>query len=91
MKLVRVIWEDACDLDDGPWTFRKDAKASEPVIFHQVGYLHEITAEAVVLTACVGVDQMGVRSRIPAGMVKSIVELVEGEPVKIPKRRKVSK
>jgi hypothetical protein len=87
MKPVLCVWEDASDLDDGPWTFRKDAKPSEPVIFHQVGYLYEITADAVVLTQCVGVDQMSPRTRIPAGMVRSLVELTEGTPVKIPKKR----
>jgi hypothetical protein len=88
MRLVKLVWEDAGDLDDGPWTFRADARPSEPFIFHQLGYLYELTADAVVLTSCVGADQMGVRSRIPIGMVRSLIELTEGAPVKIPKRRK---
>lgn len=87
MKLVKVVWEDAQDLDDGPWAYRKDAKPSEPCIFHQVGYLYELTPEAVVLTHCVGDEQMAPRSRIPAGMVKSLVELKEGQPVKLPRKR----
>ncbi len=88
MKAVLCVWEDAGDLDDGPWVFRKEVKPSEPFIFHQVGYLHELTPEAVVLTSCVGAEQMGVRSRIPIGMVRSLVELKEGVPVKIPKKRR---
>jgi hypothetical protein len=36
----------------------------------------------------VGEDQMGPRTRIPIGMVRKLVELTEGEPVKIPKQRK---
>jgi hypothetical protein len=91
MKLVHLCWEDAGDLDEGPWTFRADAKPSTPFIFHQVGFLYELTPEAVVLTACVGEEQMGPRSRIPMGMVKSLTELTAGEPVAIPKRRKPRK
>jgi hypothetical protein len=87
MKPVLLIWEDAGDLDEGPWTERKEAKPSEPFIFHQVGYLYELTPEAVVLTQCVGTDQMSPRTRIPIGMVRSLVELNEGQPVKIPKKR----
>jgi hypothetical protein len=91
VKIVACVWEDAGELDEGPWTFRVDAKPSTPFIFHQVGYLYELTPEAVVLTACMGEEQMGPRSRIPMGMVKSLTELVNGEPVAIPKRRKPRK
>ncbi len=91
MKLVVCIWEDAGDLDDGPWVFRAAVTKSTPFIFHQVGYLHELTADAVVLTACMGEHQMGVRSRIPMGMVKSLIELTEGEPVKIPKKARTKR
>jgi len=90
MKLVHCIWEDACELDEGPWTNRK-ADPSTPTIFHQVGYLYELTPHAVVLTACVGEEQMGPRTRIPIGMVRRLIELTEGEPVKIPKQRKARK
>jgi hypothetical protein len=86
MKLVQCIWEDAAELDGGPWADRKGAQPSTPTIFHQVGYLYELTHDAVVLTACVGEDQMGPRTRIPRGMVRSLVELTLGEPVKIPKK-----
>lgn len=91
MKVVLLVWEDAAELDEGPWTFRADAKPSAPVIFHQVGFLFELTPEAVVLTACVGEEQMGTRSRIPMGMVRSLTELTPGEPVAKPKRRKPRK
>ena len=88
MTPVLLVWEDAHDLDDGPWTDRKEAKPSEPCIFHQVGYLYELTHEAVVLTQCVGDEVMSPRTRIPIGMVRSLVELTEGSPVKIPKKRR---
>ena len=91
MKLVKVVWQDAADADAGPWVDRATAGPIVPCIFHQVGYLYELTAEHVVLTACVGREQMGVRSQIPSGMVKSIVELIEGDPLKIPKRRRAKK
>lgn len=86
MKLVKVVWQDAADMDEGPWVERATAEPAEPYIFHQVGYLYSITSEIVVLTACVGKEQMGIRSQIPAGMVKSIVELTEGAIVKIPRK-----
>ncbi len=91
MKLVCCIWEDAADIDEGPWAQREDAKPSTAVIFHQVGYLYELTPDAVVLTACIGEEQMGPRSRIPMGMVRSLTELLHGEPVAIPKRRRPRK
>jgi hypothetical protein len=91
VKLVCLVWEDAGDLDEGPWAWRSEAKPSTPFIFHQVGYLYELTPDAVVLTACMGEDQMGPRSRIPIGMVRSLTELLHGEPVAIPKRRKPRK
>jgi hypothetical protein len=88
MKIVRCVWEDAAELDEGPWADRHEAEPNKPVIFHQVGYLYEIAPEAVVMTACVGEDQMGPRTRIPIGMVRELVELAPGEPVKIPRKRK---
>jgi hypothetical protein len=91
MKLVLVVWEDAADTDTGPWVDRKDAAKVQPVIFHQVGWLYELTPSMVVLTAAVGEEQMGVRSQIPMGMVRKLVELTEGLPVKIPKQRRVKK
>ena len=88
MKRVEVVWEDASDLDEETWVPRAGASKPEPTIFHQIGYLYELAPDAVTLTACVGSDHMAGRSRIPAGMVKSIRELIEGEPVKIPKRKR---
>lgn len=91
MKRVVCVWEDASDLDDGPWTPRKDAAKAEPTIFHQVGYVFELTPDALVLTACVGDEHMAPRSRIPLGMIRSLIELVEGDPVKLPKKKRTTK
>lgn len=86
MKVVHLVWEDAGDLEQGPWTYREDAGPSKPFIFHQVGYLYELTPDAVVLTACIGEHQMAPRTRIPRGMVRSLTELKPGKPVAIPRR-----
>jgi hypothetical protein len=91
MKMVHVVWEDAAQLDEGPWAFRADMKPSTPTIFHQIGYVLELTPDAVVLIACVGDELTDPRSRIPMGMVRSLTELTHGEPVAIPKRRKPRK
>lgn len=83
MKLVKVIWEDAGDMDEGPWVYKAEAKPTEAIIFFQVGWLFEHTAEAVVLTPCMGEHQMGVRSRIPIGMVRKMIELTDGADIPI--------
>jgi hypothetical protein len=88
MKIALVVWEDASEADAGPWVDRSTAPPAEPIVFHQVGFICSITSTEVVLTACVGEHQMGTRTRIPAGMVRQITELVSGEPIAIPKKRK---
>ena len=88
MKLVLAIWEDASDADEGVWVDRAGLTEAEPVIFHQVGWVYTLTSTELVLTHCVGKHQIAPRSRIPAGMIRSLVELTEGEPVKIPKRKR---
>ena len=88
MKPVKVIWEDASAADDETWVAREGIADAKPIIFHQVGYLFKLTATEVVLTECVGEDHISARTRIPIGMVKTILELNEGNPVKVPKRRK---
>ena len=90
MRVVLCVWEDASEADDGPWAAR-DAKPAEVILFHQVGYVFSLTAAELELTSCVGEHQMAPRTRIPIGMVRKLVELTEGEPVKIPKQRKARK
>jgi hypothetical protein len=91
MRLVLCVWEDASDVDEGPWTDRAGAKPGEPVVFHQVGYVFALTSECIEMTCSVSVDHMAPRSRIPIGMVRKLVELTEGVPVKIPRTRKARK
>lgn len=88
MKAVLCIWEDCNEVDEGPWVDRGTAPEPVPIIFHQVGFLYCITSTEVVLTSCIGVHQMGVRTRIPAGMVRCITELISGEPIALPKKRR---
>lgn len=88
MRRVVVVWEDASDADDGPWVDRGTAAPAEAIIFHQVGFVQSMTSTEIVLTACVGVHQMGARTRIPAGMVRSIIELVDGKPISLPRPRR---
>ena len=91
VKLVLCVWEDASDVDIGPWVAREGAPEHEATIFHQVGYIVDLTPDFLLLTHAVSNEQMAVRSRIPIGMVRRLVQLTEGEPVKIPKRRKAPK
>jgi len=91
MKPVHVVWEDCSEADIGPWVDRASAPPAEVIVFKQVGFLLEMTAAEVILTSCIGEHQMGVRTRIPAGMVRSIVELIDGTALSIPKKRKRTK
>jgi len=88
MKMALVVWEDASEADEGTWVDRKSAPEAEKIVFHQVGFIYAHTPTELVLTSCVGEHQMSPRTRIPAGMVRSIVELVAGEPVPAPKRKR---
>lgn len=93
MRLVRVVWEDASIVDDGTWVQKDNLPIPKVVIFNQVGWLFDLTAEHVVLSSCVGDDLIGPRDRIPIGMVKSITEFDQaaGTAVPIPKKRRARK
>lgn len=88
MRRVLCVWEDASDLDEGTFIERKDAPEPKATIFHQVGFLMSISASELILLSVIGDELMGVRTRIPAGMVRMLTELVDGEPIALPKRRK---
>ena len=88
MRMALVVWEDASEADSGPWVDRGTAPEAETIIFHQVGFIYSMTPAAVVLTSCVGEHQMSTRTRIPAGMVRSITELVSGAVIALPKRKR---
>ena len=88
LRPVLVIWEDASDADSGPWVHVEGMPEAEPVIFQQLGFLVKLTSTEVVLTQAVGKEQIANRTRIPAGMIRRIVEVKEGTPIAIPKKRK---
>jgi hypothetical protein len=75
--LVLVQWEDATELDAGPWTHEitHEYKPDEAVM-QSVGFLLHESKHGVVLTAAWsdgGV--LGRRDQIPRGMIRKIVRL----------------
>lgn len=90
LRLVRVIWEDASIVDEGTWVAKEGMKTPDVIVFDQVGWLFELTDAHVVLSSCVGKDLIGPRDRIPAGMVRSIMEFDQaaGSAVPIPRKRR---
>ena len=90
MKLVMVEWEDASVVDSETWVHKEGMAPAPAVVFHTVGWLHELTHEAVVLTDTTGKDHIGPRQRIPAGMVRRITEFGpdNGTPLLIPKKKR---
>lgn len=83
MKLVLVTWEDASE-EGGVWIDMQAAEPLEVVVFEQVGWLMSHTATEVVLSCTLQEGRKGLmsrRTRIPTGMVRSIVELTPGNPV----------
>jgi len=90
-RLVYIEWEDASSVDlTTGWVYREGAPPPDVRVFKQVGFLLELTPEAIVLTAALDEHQMGPRTRIPAGMLRHLVELdiALGAPLKIPKKRR---
>lgn len=93
MKPVLIVWEDA-SAESGPWVHADEAGSMPIKVFHQVGWLLSMTSTEVVLSQAIEPDGKGLmaaRERIPAGMIRSIVELTPGEPVKLPRRKSVRK
>ncbi len=89
-KLVLVEWEDASVVDDDTWVHRETAPKAEPVIFQQVGWLIEVTAEHLVLASCLSHEIMSARDRIPRGMVRSVhvFDPAFGKAYRLPRPRK---
>jgi len=87
MRPVYVEWEDASGVDSsGGWVFREGAPAPSKVIFKHLGFVVSQDDEALVLTEAHSQDQMSPRTRIPAGMVRVLVEL--GPAIKRGTRKK---
>lgn len=75
MQLVYIEWEDASAADDSTWVDIADAPPAEKILFRQAGFLVDADHEALVLTEAIGRYQMAPRTRIPLGMVRSLVYL----------------
>ncbi len=78
--LVLVEWEDATQLDAGPWADNEPV-AYKPKVFQQVGFLLSDTAEGVILTHAWSDNLVATRDQIPRGMVRSV------QPLRIQKGR----
>lgn len=72
--LVLVEWEDATQLDSGPWA-DNETPAYTPKLFQQVGFLLSDTPEGVILTHAWSDNLVATRDQIPRGMVRSIQHL----------------
>lgn len=78
MKLVYVVWEDACELDDAPWGVHTEDFVYEPTLCRQVGFLLYDGPEGVVISNGVMLDGIVARrNQIPRGMIRSIEWLTE--------------
>lgn len=75
MRLVKVIWEDACEVDGTPWAFVAEDEIYESKLVTQVGYVVQETDKHIVLTHALTTDQVARRNLIPRGMVKEVIEL----------------
>jgi hypothetical protein len=71
MRLVEVVWEDACELDDTPWVFI-DEPQYLPKTVVQVGYVVADNEYGVVLTSAYTDTQHGRRMQIPRGMIREV-------------------
>ena len=75
MTPVIVEWEDACEMDATPWV-SSDADFPIPALLvKQIGYLMHEDKAHVVLTSAYAEGQVGRRTQIPRGMVKSIKKI----------------
>ena len=72
MKLVHVVWEDATELDDTPWTWHEDSFVYTSVLVNQVGFLLYDGPEGIVITDAYIDTQVSRRNQIPRGMIKEL-------------------
>jgi hypothetical protein len=75
MRLVKIIWEDACEVDATPWAFTFENEEYESKLVNQVGYVVKETEKHFILTHALTLDQIARRNLIPKGMVKEVIEL----------------
>lgn len=74
LSLVKVTWEDACELDDTPWTGLTEHTGAPVVV--QVGFVLEDTDKHLVLThAYTTGGEVARRNLIPKGMIVKVETL----------------
>jgi hypothetical protein len=71
-KVVYVVWEDACDRDEGGWAPADLPATYEPVLMHSVGFVVHDSEAGLILTGTVNPSCFGIRTQIPRGMIRSI-------------------
>lgn len=87
-RMVRITWEDACNLDgDASWvpTDEGHKHTYAPVIITTVGFLLHEGDDGLIVTGAWCPDRTGPRDQIPAGMVRLIEYL---EPARARRRAK---
>jgi hypothetical protein len=83
--VVLVVWEDAKQIDSGPWAENKDHVYQKHLV-HQVGFLLAHTEEGVILTQAWHPDLVGARDQIPLGMIRSITPQQPAPPPRTRRR-----
>lgn len=76
-QMVLVVWEDATQLDGGPWADNAE-HVYAPKLFRQVGFLLHQSDEGVILSHAWSPDTVATRDQIPAGMIRQITVLTTG-------------
>jgi hypothetical protein len=71
MRLVEVVWEDACEVDDTAWVFT-DEPVYSPRLVMQVGYVVSDNDCGLILTSAYTENQQGRRMQIPRGMIREV-------------------
>lgn len=79
-----VVWEDAKQIDSGPWAENKDHDY-KPHLVHQVGFLLSHTEAGVILTQAWHPELVGARDQVPIGMIRSMTVL---QAAPAPKRKR---
>lgn len=72
------MWEDAAELDTGPWAEHEENFEYSPVLCEQVGFLLYDGPEGIVITDAIIEDgTVARRNQIPRGMIRSVVWLTQ--------------
>lgn len=75
MKLVQIIWNDACGQDG--WVTERELLKQKPVVHNSVGYVVQDTKEHITITMSYDEDKdsLGAWLLIPKAYIKKIKKL----------------